>query len=372
MGAYSRETYLAWLAAAGLTPNTISSLLEGNNQPEAVFQALIQGNEFDRLEMPRSALAFMRKNASDQVLSRWETLIQTHGIRGVTRWDQAYPERLRNLQDPPGILFYQGHMEALAGRTVAMVGSRNASWKGQEAARKTAQRLSENGIAVVSGLAYGIDTAAHQGCLKGFSPTIAVLGCGLDQQYPSENAPLRDQIIQQGGLILSEFAPGEKPLGWHFPFRNRIISGLGDCLALMEARIKSGSMTSVQHALDQGKDVFVYPGEPGNPRNEGNHQLLREGAIYFTTAEDLMEDMRWLDKNDDVMQNSGCAAPPQGLTQPEKLIYERLSSGELSFDQLCETLEMSAAHLNATLSLMQIKGVVEAMPGKLYRINQEN
>ena len=340
------------------------------NEPEKIYADYKRTGQIGLTEGKLSArnLEMLRIGSAEKIMETNQNLIRKHDIQVRTCLDAVYPDKLRNLPEAPAILFYQGIPSAVSADTIAMVGSRNASYKTMEATRSIAEKLSRAGIAVVSGLAYGIDTAAHEGCLKGKAPTVAVLGCGLDQQYPVENAGLRKRILEQGGLVISEYAPGEKPLGHHFPWRNRIISGLGDALAMMEARIRSGSMTSVQHALEQGKDVFVYPGEPGSPRSEGNHQLLREGAIYFTAAEDIMEDMGWLDKQAYVGQNSESSRlDPARVSGTEKKVLDLLDRGARSFDQLCSELNLPAANLNASLSMLQIQGLVEALPGKVYQ-----
>ena len=365
----TQETCLAWLAASGLPADALRDLLKAEPDPVCVYSFFRQHGKLPAgIPAPDKLLREMRRQSEEDRLMVWRQLIEKHGIRTVTSEDPGYPERLLNIPDAPAVLFYQGNLKAPGERTVSMVGSRNCSMKGAEATARISRALSESGISVISGLAYGIDAAAHQGCLRGGSPTAAVLGCGLDQDYPAENAALRKRILDAGGLVLSEYAPGEKPLGWHFPYRNRIISGLGDCVILMEARIRSGSMTTVQHAPDQGKDVFVYPGEPESLRSEGNHQLLREGAIYFTTAEDLMDDMGWLDKKIEVGQNNGSAAE-QTLTAPEKQVMNQLEKGACGFDFLCDALNMQAALLNSTLSLLQIRGLIRALPGKQYQKN---
>ncbi len=367
---YSRNACLAWLASAGLSPAEISALMEVEPDPVRLRDGWARGEWDGPLPLPEKLRAALKRNSAEKWMDAWERVMERENIRALTAADGAYPDRLRRLADAPAVLFCQGNTKILQeGRNVSVVGSRSASVRGTEATLKLAERLSREGVRVVSGLAYGIDTAAHQGCLKGDAPTIAVLGCGLDQQYPAENAPLRREITGRGGLVISEYAPGEKPLGWHFPFRNRIISGLGDCVALMEARIRSGSMTTVQHALNQGKDVFVYPGDPESVKFEGNRQLLREGAIYFTSAEDLMEDMRWLDKKRPIGQNSGGegGAEPDGLTPEEKTLWKLLEGEERGFDELCERSGFSAGQLNAALSMLQIRGLVRAMPGKRYQ-----
>jgi DNA processing protein len=192
----------------------------------------------------------------------------------------------------------------------------------------------------------------------------------LDIVYPSINIRLRDNILEHGGLLISEYAPGEKPVGWHFPFRNRIITGLAKALIVIEAKIRSGTMTSVQHALDQGKDIFVYPGDPASPFFEGNHLLLREGAQYFTTAMDILEDLGWLDNPEIIGQNSVCSGRAiKPSTPEEETVLSALSPGKLSFEQIAERCDLAPATLLSTLTMLQIKGAIEALPGKLYQIN---
>ena len=374
MSALSPISCLAWLSTSGLSPECLREVLEEEPDPVRVYHRFPETGEIaSSFSLPASVRKTLRTNGTDQKMAWWDRLTAKHHISVMTCADSMYPERLKPFSDAPVILFYRGDPNAARkDAAVSVVGSRNASARGLENTRKIAEDLSRCGIRIISGLAYGIDAAAHQGCLRGGSETVAVLGCGLDQDYPAENAALKEEILAKGGLLLSEFAPGEKPLGWHFPYRNRIISALGDCLVLMEARIRSGSMTTVQHALNQGRDVFVHPGEPGTLRSEGNHQLLREGAIYFTDASDLMEDMHWLDKRRDVGQNNERPAEaPMRLSREEQMVLNRLDAGALSFDQLCDGLNMSAAQLNAVISMLQIQGAIRALPGKMYQKKQE-
>ena len=335
----SREAILNWIAGAGLSPDQMRELLR-EEEPESVWERFQKTGVL----IPEKKLAVksekaLRAGADGKVIAANRERIERLGIRAVTCSDSQYPARLRDLPDAPAVLFYQGNPEVLKNSTVSIVGSRSAGYKGLEATRKIAENLSRAGITVISGLAYGIDAAAHQGCLKGGSPTVAVLGCGLDQEYPAENAPLRRRMIEAGGLVISEHPLGDKPLGWHFPWRNRIVSGLGDCLVLMEARIRSGSMTTVQHALNQGKDVFVYPGEA----------------------------MGWLDKLPDVGHNNESSAQSGAqLSAAERLVMNQLDKGELGFEQLCDRTNLPAAMLSATISMLQIRGLIRLLPGKRY------
>lgn len=357
----------AWLTSAALQPDIIKLLLEEYETAENVYHAFIRNAM--SLKIPAAGMQILRQNASASWLKKTNDSLLQHRIKAFTFLDSIYPSSLLHIQDPPSIMFYQGNMQCLTGRVLAIVGSRTASYDGQNASRKIARELSAHGVRIVSGMADGIDSASHCGCIEGKSPTIAVTGCGLDRVYPSGNARLRDQILQSDGLLLSEYPPGEKPDGWHFPFRNRIISGIAQALIVMEAKIRSGTMTSVQHALNQGKDVFVYPGDPVSPNFEGNHQLLREGARYFTTAEDILEDMEWLDNPEIIRQNSDCSGEPLIASTPEEdAVITVLKPGRLSFEQIAEKSRLSPAMLLSTLTMLQIKGAVEALPGKVYQL----
>ena len=367
---YSRDVYLCWLASGGIPPEKVQMLLEAcNDHPQGLLEEIRMGEERPAgVSLGEKVLFTLKKNGQPRCLDFWADILEKERIHTCVPGDGVYPERLLRSQDPPAILFYIGEMISDTLPAIAMVGSRSASWKGLEATERIAAALSEKGVRIVSGLAYGIDAAAHKGCLKGGSPTAAVLGCGPEQNYPAENGPLKRQILERGGVILSEYPPGDKPLGWHFPVRNRIISALADAVILMEARIRSGSMTTVQHALNQGRDVFVYPGEPDSIKCEGNHQLLREGAIYFTTADDILEDMGWLDKKKEVRQNSDCTVKDERLPENERAVLNLLQRGAMSLDELCEATGLSAGQMMSQLTMMQLSGFITVLPGKLYGI----
>jgi DNA processing protein len=361
----------AWLASAALPPGIISRLLEEYGTPENVRKAIQSGhNRTDSI--PAAGLKTLKQNDADEWLEKEEQLLLQNGIKAFTIKDHEYPATLLQMEEPPAILFYQGNPQCMNQKNLAMVGSRAASYAGQKAAGKIARNLSRKGIGIISGMAGGIDTASHAGCIEGGSRTIAVTGCGLDIVYPSSNIRLRDRILENDGLLLSEYAPGEKPVGWHFPFRNRIITGLARALIVIEAKIRSGTMTSVQHALSQGKDVFVYPGDPTSLYFEGNHRLLREGAIYFTTAEDILEDLGWLDNPGIIRQNSDCSDRTQASTPEEKAVLSALEPGKLGFEQIADRSGLSPAALMSTLTMLQIKGMIEALPGKQYQLKDKD
>ena len=367
---YEKRTYDAWLASANLPYDSLIPLLHGMNGSSGVHEALMHdaGNPLFQL-IPEKHLAKMHGNADDSHLSSFQLLLQKNEIHSMTIGEENYPHCLREIPDPPGILFYQGNPGCMGRKkTAAMIGSRNATYAGMKAARKISAGLSRNGVTVVSGLALGIDTESHRGCLEGGSPTIAVMGCGLDSTYPVQNRELKSKILEMGGLVLSEYAPGETPLGYHFPYRNRIISGLSSIVILMEARIRSGSLTTVGHALKQGKEVYAYPGDPLSPMSEGNRLLLREGANYFTEAREILEDMNWLDNLPYIMQNSECSAKGVPEKASEKAVFQALEKGELGFDELQLITGVSPQELMSTLTVLQIRKIIDPLPGKKYRL----
>ena len=372
MHAETRETaYLAWLAKGMVPYEQLKSLLLMYHTGQAVYQAVQQRDSALADIILPSAMQRLVRDSDPVRIDEAEKLIQKEQIRSMTLHNPVFPEILQEIRDPASILFYQGNPECIRrSRKLAVVGSRSASWAGLKATEKIMEELSSRGVVIISGFAYGIDTASHKGCLKGGSPTAAVMGCGLDQNYPADNQRLRNEIREGGGILLSEYAPGEKPLGAHFPIRNRIISALGDALILMEAKIRSGSMVTVTHALNQGKEVFVYPGDPVSPHFEGNRQLLREGAIYFTSAADILEDMKWLDNPADHVQNIGCAISADGLPPAEKAIWQALQTGPMSFEQLSSGTGLSPAELMSSLTMMQVRGIVESLPGKIFQLRQ--
>ena len=366
---FERRTYDAWLASAELPYDSLIPLLHGLKESEAVHAARTDsGNQLFQL-VPETCRKRMNETADEEHLAALQSLMEQHGIQSLTIEEEEYPQCLREIPDPPGILFLQGNPECLKySRKAAVVGSRNATRNGILATGRITEELSRNGVTIVSGLAFGIDAESHRGCLKGGSPTIAVMGCGLDRIYPVQNGKLKEEILEKGGLILSEYAPGALPLGYHFPYRNRLISGLCDVVILMEARIRSGSMTTVGHALKQGKEVYAYPGDPVSPMSEGNRLLLREGARYFTKAAEILEDMNWLDNLPLLLQNSDCSAKAVSMDPAEQAIRTALEKEILGFDELQQATGMLPSALMSTLTVMQIKKMISPLPGKRYQL----
>ena len=363
---YQREDGCrAWLTYGQLKPEALAGLLAEMGGAEAVYDRFMRdGSGFLAPYATLQQRELLRDHASPEAMHEMMLVMRRLNLGILSMEDYSYPDALRAIADPPPLLFYQGNPDCLMGRCVAMVGSRRASPNILAVTRSIACELSRSGVTIVSGLAMGIDTAAHQGCLEGGSPTAAVLGCGMDVDYPAENAQLRRQIVEGGGVLLSEYPPGTPALGWHFPVRNRILSGLCKGVIMMEARIRSGSMTTVNHALDQGREVFAYPGNVGSEYAEGAHQLLRDGAIYFTDAADVLQDLGWAEEKPAPTPAQKAELPP--MSEEQRQVYQLLSRQEMSFDELAAASGLDSPTLSGALTMLQILGLVRSMPGKTY------
>lgn len=355
----------AWLTYALWAPERLQDLLHDFGDAEAVYDRFI--NEGTVILEPYATpqqLAVLKKQAQPDAMHRMMLDMHRESIGIMGMEDFGYPDSLRDTPSPPPLLFYRGDPDCLMGRCVTIVGSRSASPGAIAATEQIARELSEHGVTIVSGLAMGVDSAAHRGCLAGGSPTVGVMAGGLDIDYPAQNRQLKEDIVRSGGLLLSEYPLGTPAFARHFPVRNRIMAGLSKAVVLMEARIRSGSMTTVQHALDQGREVFAYPGNIGSAWAEGTHQLLREGANYFTGAQDVLEDLGWDDAPPAPTKAQKQELPP--LSPEQRLILTQLAHGEKSFDQLAEATGLDAPALSSGLTMLQILGLVQSLPGKTY------
>ena len=289
------------------------------------------------------------------------------GIHPVLRPGEGYPSRLRDIPSPPRGLFVMGRLPGNDIPAVAIVGSRRDTRYGRAQARRIARELAESGVVIVSGLARGIDTAAHEGALEGGGITVAVLGNGLPGIYPGENRSLADRIISSGGAVISEYAPGAKPLGYHFPIRNRIISGLSDAVLLIEALRKSGTASTVHHALSQGREIFALPGNVDAPGSELPLQLLKEGAGICTGGEDILSGMGW---RRDVKQVS--FSDLMGLSEEDRSdpILSALEKEEKTFEELLDETGLSLQEINTSLTLLELEGRIEKRGGRAYALRR--
>jgi len=269
----------------------------------------------------------------------------------------TYPEALAVDLDPPAILFSLGDPSVISGPRVAIVGTRNATSYGMGVARDLGFELSRAGIAIVSGLALGIDGAAHEGALEGSASTIAVVGTGLDRVYPARHRALAHRIAARGGL-LSEFPPGTPPREFNFPRRNRLISGLSQGVLVVEATLQSGSLITARYAGEQGRDVFAIPGSIHSPLARGCHKLIREGAKLVETAQDVLEEL-------------GLAQPGLQSQSPAPMshsaVLEALGADPADVDTLIARTGLPAAEVLAELTELEIAGAIASLPGAKWQ-----
>jgi DNA processing protein len=248
---------------------------------DAVLDRVLQASEPDQNERA-AAIVVARERASAALAAA-----KTARLEALCWNDPRYPALLGCIPDPPPVLWARGNLDCLARPAVAIVGSRAATPYALDVAYRLGQELSDRGIVVTSGLARGVDSAAHRGCLSGSEPTVAVLGSGVDRVYPSQHAELASEISKKG-LVISELGPGAAPLPEHFPLRNRIISGISLAVVVVEASEKSGSLITARCALEQGRDVMAVPGNVLSGRNRGSHSLLKDGAKVVESAVDIL------------------------------------------------------------------------------------
>jgi DNA processing protein len=281
---------------------------------------------------------------------------------GVFLFDEAdYPEPLRTVLDRPPFLFYLGDYNDKDKNAIAVVGSRTASDDGKQFAENLAAGLSGHSVTVVSGMARGIDTAAHLGALHNSGRTIAVFGCSLDIIYPPESRKLAQNIIQSGCLI-SEHLPNTQPLGANFPKRNRIISGLSQGVVVIEAAEQSGALSTAGHALNQNREVFAVPGSPRKRTSLGTNRLIKEGAVLLTSVEDIFSELPRLKgkvKTQKVKELSN-------LTESEMKILEHFADGPVHIDHLARSLNTAVADLMQILLALELKGLIKELSGKRY------
>jgi len=286
------------------------------------------------------------------------------GVKLLTLADETYPEALRHIYDPPYLLFYQGELPAESVLHLAVVGTRNASRYGKDAAHWLAEGLARQGAVIVSGMARGIDSAAHQGALAGEGKTIAVLGSGVDVCYPKENASLYRQI-RESGAIVSEFPLGTPPLSGNFPVRNRIISGLAAGIVVVESGEKSGAGITVNYGLEQGKEIFAVPGPIFNPASVGPHNMLKEGQAYLVT--EPRDILKHFDPNQNRLMQDGCVMEPiKLLYSPEEEELRRLLVTPMHFDRLAQELNLAPEELAPKILLWLMSGIIQELPGKYY------
>lgn len=392
--------YFLWLTTrGGFQPGEVFALLDHFGTPEAVYFA--QREEYDLLglpEMKKKALEDKSLAGAEKIWEECERL----GIHIMTIQDADYPERLGQIEDPPCVLYWLGKPLHVDDRlTVGVVGTRKSTPYGEELARRLGMELARAGAVLVSGMAEGIDAAGLKGALKGGGSVVSVLAGGLDVVYPKENRWLYRDVMT-AGTLLSEYPPGTRHLGHHFPIRNRIITGLSMGVTVVEAGERSGALISARHALEQNREVFAFPGPVGAPASLGTNKLIQDGeAKLIRCAADIMEEFQLLfpgrvrslppmeeeeaaqrleeaeiplpaEKEIKEVDNGSQRAyislsdDPEAFTDDERDILLAIQRRSLTADDISEAAQIPARRVLSALTMLQLRGLVEEKPGKRF------
>jgi len=370
-GTASRVTQLTdWLrlkGARGVGLRTAHLLLQAFGSPRAIFDAGHAALAEQAGPALARSLCAPPSRATCALIDTTLAWLEAPSHHVLALGDAAYPQALANIPDPPLLLYIRGRIDLLARPALAIVGSRNATVQGKANAGAFASALSGAGVCVVSGLALGIDAAAHEGALRGAGSTIAVVGTGADVFYPARNRALAERIANEG-CIVSEYALGTPPTSGNFPRRNRIISGLSSGVLVIEAAAQSGSLITARVAAEQGREVFALPGSIHAPLAKGCHKLIRDGARLVETVDEIFE----------AMQVSPLAAPSAGSACVQALPTEsdctgllaQLGHEPLAVDDLLERLGTSIGQLSMGLLALEMAGMIERLPGgKVQRVH---
>lgn len=296
---------------------------------------------------------------ADKEISR----LNEFGAKAVTMFDEDYPSLLLDIDEPPTVLYIRGNETLLNKRAIAVVGTRKATRYGLKVTAEFTREFARAGLVVVSGFARGVDSEAHKVCVEEELPTIAVLGSGLNICYPSENRELMSKVLRCGGLFVSEYPLDTKPLSYHFPDRNRIVSGLSEGVFIPEATDKSGSLITAGFAMEQGRELFVVPGNINSLSSVGSNKLIRsmQGAIVLE-AEDVLSALGIFNNKEEKKTEA------VQLSFVEQKIVDALYAGELHFEELLNISECSASELSSILMNLELYGVVEKLSGNYYEL----
>lgn len=361
MSQSKEAVYWYWLYnIEGIGPKSCEKILSLYGSPQDAYESL-KASELIQLGISQKKIEnIINSRKMDIVIKNMNHLLEK-GIRVVTLADQEYPEKLRNIYDPPGVLYVRGEMPKETATTIAIVGARECSNYGKELAMYFGKELAECGIQVISGLAKGIDSFAHMGARKCQGKTYAVLGCGIDICYPRENINLYMDIIESGGVI-SEYPPGYRPLKANFPMRNRIISGLSDGILLVEAREKSGSLITMDLGLEQGKNIYACPGRIFDGLSQGTNRMIQMGGKLVLEANDILEDYG-LEKS---MEGKNLKKKYYMLEKEEKIVYDGLSLMPRHMEEIINETGYTVEKASSILMSLQMKGAIKRTGGNYF------
>ncbi|HEY2567947.1 MAG TPA: DNA-processing protein DprA [Candidatus Udaeobacter sp.] len=345
-------------------PVRLRKLLEVFKEPQQVLSA--KPNELRKIEGIGNEVA-------DQI-SSWESTIDLGaelnrirelGAKVITQESPAYPKSLREIHAPPIVLYVWGELQDRDHHAIGVIGARRTTHYGSESAKKLAYQLAYAGLTVISGLARGIDTAAHQGALAAKGRTIAVIGSGLVKLYPPENAGLAEKIRAGNGAIVSEFSMEIEPDRQTFPMRNRIISGWSYGVLVVEAGLNSGALITASQALEQGRSVYAVPGHINAPSAMGSNRLIQQGTKLVMDASDILDDLQIL-LPEAKPSPKAAMRPLPALSEEERRIFDAIEATETSIDEITEKTDLPSSTVSSTLLQLELKRLVKQLPGKYF------
>ena len=344
-----------------MSPRAAGALIERFGGPEAIFEA--SEEELKSVEPLTDKGRARVMSPVPAAIERDIKMAEETGITLLPISSDEYPASLKAIYDPPILLYVKGNILESDKLSVAIVGSRRANVYGRSLAERIAKDLAARGLAVISGGARGIDTAAHKGTLAAGGRTIAFLGCGIDVNYPAENKKLFEAIAESGAVV-SEFPLGSNPEPWRFPPRNRLISGTSLGVLVCQSPEASGALITASYAAEQGKDVYALPGNVDDERNRGCHKLIKDGARLVEGAEDILEELGISEKDD--AGERQLALPIESLNDQERAIASLLSLEPMPIDQIIMKSGLSAPMVSGTLTILEMKSVIKRVPGNAY------
>jgi DNA processing protein len=367
----SIRDWIALTYVTGVGSRTAAMLIDRFGSPSACFEA--GAGALESLGLKRATVEEIKSAAVRERAARQLEELSKAGAQVLTLADQSYPALLRETYDPPIVLYFKGDFaRALARPSIAVVGSRHCSTYGRNVAEMLARELACRGVTIISGLARGIDSAAHRGALDGGGLTVAVMGTGLDNTYPKENRSLAERIARQGALV-TEFPLGTPPLSQNFPFRNRVISGLALGVLIIEGAERSGSLITARMAYEQGRDVFAVPGNITSAKSFGPNYLIKDGAKLVQTWRDIVEEFPLEVKAEILASEIGETAAEQlvmdevALTEAERKILSLIKSDEpVHIDILLSTAGLASGELMGALLRLEMMERVRQLPGKSF------
>ncbi len=366
MTSFSLEALLALYSVPSIGPTRMRKLISVFKTPQAVLDAgLRQLMEVEGIDIKTAQK--IKTGVDAQFVKRQMKYLKSFDAGVLTYWDEAYPRQLKSIFDPPAFLFYKGNLNCLNKNLFAVVGTRRPTSYGKNITGKLTEALVQNGFAIISGFARGVDTIAHRTALENDGETIAVFGNGIDRVYPAENRQLYSRMIEHG-LILSEYPMGTAPDAGNFPKRNRIISGLSVGVLITEAGEKSGALLTAMYAVDQNREVFAVPGSALSAKSRGVHSLIKNGAKLTEDINDILDEIG--DKLNLTRTSDGrTMRKPAGefnLSGTLRRIYDLLSDEPLHVDQLAVRAELSPSEVLSALLTLELMGAIRQMAGKMF------